>query len=31
MLNLIKDNKNLLEIFDDQCLIWWNKLDYKYN
>ena len=25
MLNLIKDNKNLLEIFDDQCLIWWNK------
>jgi len=25
MLNNIKENKELLEIFDDQCLIWWNK------
>jgi len=25
MLNNIKDSKELLEIFDDQCLIWWNK------
>lgn len=25
MLNEIKDNKELLETFDDQCLIWWNK------
>jgi hypothetical protein len=25
MLNDIKENKTLLEIFDDQCLIWWNK------
>lgn len=25
MLNDIKENKELLEIFDDQCLIWWNK------
>jgi len=25
MLNDIKDNSELLEIFDDQCLIWWNK------
>lgn len=25
MLNDIKQNKELLEIFDDQCLIWWNK------
>ena len=27
MLNIIKNNKELLEIFDDQCLIWWNKKD----
>ena len=27
MLNDIKDNKELLEIFDDQCFIWWNKKD----
>jgi site-specific DNA-methyltransferase (adenine-specific) len=25
MLNNIKKSKELLEIFDDQCLIWWNK------
>ena len=25
MLNDIKESKELLEIFDDQCLIWWNK------
>jgi len=25
MLNNIKESKELLEIFDDQCLIWWNK------
>jgi site-specific DNA-methyltransferase (adenine-specific) len=25
MLNDIKKNNELLEIFDDQCLIWWNK------
>jgi site-specific DNA-methyltransferase (adenine-specific) len=25
MLNDIKDCQELLEIFDDQCLIWWNK------
>ena len=25
MLNDIKENNELLEIFDDQCLIWWNK------
>ena len=25
MLNDIKNDKNLLDIFDDQCLIWWNK------
>jgi len=25
MLNDIKNNKELLEIFDDMCLIWWNK------
>ena len=25
MLNDIKINKELLNIFDDQCLIWWNK------
>jgi len=25
MLNDIKDNKELLEIFDDQCQIWWDK------
>jgi len=25
MLNNIKDSQELLEIFDDQCLIWWNK------
>jgi len=25
MLNDIKDSQELLEIFDDQCLIWWNK------
>ena len=25
MLNDIKDNKELLEIFDDQCEIWWEK------
>ena len=27
MLNYIKKNNELLEIFDDQCLIWWNKKD----
>ena len=27
MLNDIKDNPELLETFDDQCLIWWNKKD----
>jgi hypothetical protein len=27
MLIDIKNNKELLEIFDDQCLIWWNKKD----
>ena len=27
MLNDIKNNKELLEIFDDQCLVWWNKKD----
>jgi len=27
MLNDIKKNPELLEIFDDQCLIWWNKKD----
>jgi tRNA1(Val) A37 N6-methylase TrmN6 len=25
MLNDIKENPELLDIFDDQCLIWWNK------
>lgn len=25
MLNDIKESNELLEIFDDQCLIWWNK------
>jgi hypothetical protein len=25
MLNDIKENPELLEIFDDQCFIWWNK------
>ena len=25
MLNDINDNPDLLETFDDQCLIWWNK------
>ena len=25
MLNSIKENNELLEIFDNQCLIWWNK------
>jgi len=25
MLNDIKNNEELLEIFDDMCLIWWNK------
>jgi len=27
MLNDIKTNPELLETFDDQCLIWWNKKD----
>jgi hypothetical protein len=27
MLNEIKENEELLEIFDEQCLIWWNKKD----
>jgi hypothetical protein len=27
MLNDIKDNPELLEIFDEQCVIWWNKND----
>jgi hypothetical protein len=27
MLNDIKNNPELLDIFDDQCLIWWNKKD----
>ena len=27
MLNDIKENPNLLDTFDDQCLIWWNKKD----
>ena len=25
MLNDIKEDKQLLEVFDEQCLIWWNK------
>ena len=25
MLNNIKDNPSLLETFDDQCLLWWNR------
>ena len=25
MLNNIKESNELLEIFDDQCLIWWHK------
>jgi len=25
MLNDIKEDKDLLEVFDEQCLIWWNK------
>jgi hypothetical protein len=25
MLNDIKEDKHLLEVFDEQCLIWWNK------
>jgi len=25
MLNDIKEDKTLLEVFDEQCLIWWNK------
>ena len=27
MLNDIKENPELLDIFDEQCLIWWNKKD----
>jgi len=27
MLNDIKENPELLETFDDQCLLWWNKKD----
>jgi len=27
MLNDIKENPELLDIFDDQCLIWWNNKD----
>ena len=27
MLNDIKENPELLDTFDDQCLIWWNKKD----
>ena len=27
MLNDIKEDKTLLEVFDEQCLIWWNKKD----
>jgi site-specific DNA-methyltransferase (adenine-specific) len=27
MLNYIKENEELLEIFDEQCLIWWDKTD----
>ena len=27
MLNDIKENLELLETFDDQCLLWWNKKD----
>ena len=27
MLNDIKENPELLETFNDQCLIWWNKKD----
>ena len=27
MLNNIKENPELLDTFDDQCLIWWNKKD----
>ena len=30
MLNYIKDNPELLNTFDDQCLIWWNKKDLIY-
>uniref|UniRef100_A0A6C0E012 Helicase ATP-binding domain-containing protein n=1 Tax=viral metagenome TaxID=1070528 RepID=A0A6C0E012_9ZZZZ len=25
MLNMVKKNKELLEIFDEMCIIWWNK------
>ncbi len=27
MLNYIKENPELLDTFNDQCLIWWNKID----
>jgi hypothetical protein len=27
MLNDVKENPELIEIFDDQCLIWWSKKD----
>ena len=27
MFNDIKENPELLDTFDDQCLIWWNKKD----
>jgi hypothetical protein len=27
MLNDIKDNPELINTFNDQCLIWWNKKD----
>ena len=27
MLNDIKENPELLDTFDDQCLLWWNKKD----
>ena len=27
MLNIIKESNELLETFNDQCLIWWNKKD----
>ena len=28
MLNDIKENPELLDTFDDKCLIWWNKKDF---
>ena len=27
MLNYIQENKELLDVFNDMCLIWWNRID----